>query len=402
MQFFIIYAVNNDGQKVIDGFEADNRADLYKVLTKNNYIPIKIYELPQKLNFLSSIFTPRVSIDQVIEMLDSLNTVLRAGISLNQGLKDLEEDADNPAVKKLITRLSNEVASGTKLSDACRPYEKYFTSTIINLMAIGEETGKMETTLRNGAEFLRKTQSLKKNTKKALFTPIISLTLIFAAVAAWMTFVVPGMVDFFKDMDTELPPLTVFLIDASAFTSENGASLFFGLVVFIILLRIIYTKNKKFRYKVIKILLRVPLFSSMIKYFNIAFITEYLYLSVNAGLTLYESLKILQGSIDNDVYREDIGKVIIALEKGTSFSAMTKKNPLYTNFVTRIMEIGETTGSMDEELKTVATIYYEKVDDLSTTIPKVVQPITMLIGGGAMATIMLGLMGPIYDLIATM
>ncbi len=402
MQFFIIYAVNNDGQKVIDGFEADNKADLYKVLNRNNYIPIKIYDLPEKLSFFSPIFSPRVNTDQVIEILDNLNTVLRAGIPLNQGLKDIEEDATDPQVKKLITRISGDVSAGTRLSVACKPYEKYFTPTIINLMSIGEETGNMERTLLNGANFLRKVQSLKKNTKKALFTPIISLVLIFAAVAAWMTFVVPGMVDFFKDMDTELPPLTVFLIDASAFLTENGLLVLFGLIAAVIVFNVVYVKNKKFRYKVLTFLLKVPIFKHMIKYFNIAFITEYLYLSLSAGMTLYESLIMLKSSVKNDIYQEDIGKIIVGLERGVAFSAMTKKNSLYTNFVTRITEIGETTGSMQEELKTISDIYYEKVDDLSTTIPKVVQPVTLLIGGGAMALIMLGLMGPIYDLIATM
>ena len=402
MQFYIIYALNETGHKVIDGFETEDRAALYKILDNNKYVPIKIYDMPSKLSFLSPIFTPSLSTDQVIEMLDDLNIVLRAGIPINQGLKDIEEDATNSNVKKLITRISNEVSAGTKLSNACRPFEKYFTKTIINLMAIGEETGKLPTTLANGADFLRKTQNLRKNTKKALFTPIISLVLILLAVAAWMSFVVPGMVDFFKDMDTELPPLTVFLIDASAFTTAYLGNIIIGIIIFVIGFRMAYQKIYKVRFKVLSLMLKVPLFSTMMKFFNIAFIAEYLHLSMDSGLTLYDSLILLEESIENDVYKEDVAFMIKELEKGISVSEMTRGNPLYTNFVTRVLEIGETTGSMDRELKTIASIYDGKVDDMSAVIPKIVQPITMLIGGGAMATIMLGLMGPIYDLIANM
>ena len=402
MHFYIIYGINESGQRVIDGFQCESREALYKVLNNNSYIPIKIYDTPQKLKFLSPIFTPSVTTEQVIEILDNLNIILKAGIPINQGLSDIEEDTANSNVKKLIRRISNEVSSGTRLSDACKPFEKFFTTTIINLMTIGEETGKLPTTLRNGADFLRKTQSLKKNTKKALFTPIISLILILLAVAAWMTFVVPGMVEFFKDMDTELPPLTIFLIEASSFINLYGIGIVSGVVVFILLFRFAYNNIYKFRFVVLKILLKMPLFSKLIKFFNIAFITEYLHLSLHSGLTLYSSLKLLESSIENDVYKEDIARVIVALEKGQSFSQNTKGNPLYTNFVTRVLEIGETTGALEHELEMIATTYYERVDDISTMIPKVVQPLTLLIGGGFMALIMLGLMGPIYDLIAKM
>ena len=100
MQFFIIYAVNKDGAKVIDGFHADNKAELFKLLKKNDYIAIKTYKLPVSLSFIAPIFMPKLTTDQVIEILESLHTVLRAGIPLTQGLHDIGDDSDNPQVKK--------------------------------------------------------------------------------------------------------------------------------------------------------------------------------------------------------------------------------------------------------------------------------------------------------------
>lgn len=402
MKFFIIYGINEVGQKIIDGFETENREQLYKILNNNNYIPLKIYETPQRLSFLKPVFTPSITTDQAIEVLDNLNVVLKAGIPINQGLRDIEEDTTNSNVKKVLRRISNEVNAGSRLSSATKPFEKHFTPTIINLMAIGEETGKLPLTLKNGADFLRKTESLKKNTKKALFTPIISIVLIILAIAAWMTFVVPGMVEFFKDMDTELPPLTLFLIDASAFVTTYGLSILVSVIIFFVIFRIFFKTSHRFRYRLMKFFLKIPVVSKLIKFFNIAFVMEYLHLSLHSGLTLYESLKLLRNAIANEVYQEDISNIIHTLEKGGEFSETTRGNPLYTNFVTRIVEIGETTGEMENELKSLADSYYERVDDMSALIPKIAQPAALLIGGGFMALIMLGLMGPIYDLIGNM
>jgi len=402
MNFFIIYGIDANGRKIIDGFESENNETLHKVLSANNYIPIRIYRIPKHFSFLSSLFTPSATKDDVIELLDNLNIILSSGIPISEGLKDLQEDTEKSNIKKIIKRIANEVNAGNKLSKASKPFQKVFTPTIVNLMAIGEETGKLTDTLKNGAEFLRATQKLRSNTKKALFTPVISLVLILLAVSAWMAFVVPSMVSFFEDMDTELPPLTVFLIESSAFITQYGLLLSAMVFIFIIAFNIAYKSIGQFRYFALKVLMRLPVLKKLIMFFNIAFITEYLRLGIHSGLTLYASLKLLENSIENDVYKADLSKAIRELEKGESFSSTTKNNKLYTSFVTRVLEIGETTGKLDKELNIISSVYYRKVDDLSALIPKVIQPLTLLIGGGFMALIMLGLMGPIYDLIATL
>ncbi|MEA3290063.1 MAG: type II secretion system F family protein [Campylobacterota bacterium] len=402
MAFFIVYIIDDEGKKLIEGFEANNKGELYQTLDQNNNIPLKIYPLHPKLMFLSKLFEPKVTTDQIIQMLDNLNIILKAGIPLAQGLHDIKEDAENAQEKKLLTKIANQVSSGTKFSTACEPYKKQFTQTIINLMAVGEETGQIETTLRSGADFLRKTQELKKNTKKALITPLFSIGFIFMAVVAWMLFVVPGMVGFFKDMDTELPALTKFLIAASEFFTEYIGMVIMGIIGTIIIFKTALEKSDKFRYAFLKLALKTPVFSKMMVFFNIAYIADYLKLSLSSGLTLYDALIMLQGSIENDLYKEDLEKIIKGLEQGVPLSAGVRSNPLYTNFVTRVVEIGETTGSLENELGTIAETYFTKVQDISDNIPKIVQPLTLMIGGGFMALIMTGLMGPIYDLIAQM
>ncbi|MEA3353535.1 MAG: type II secretion system F family protein [Campylobacterota bacterium] len=402
MAFFIVYIIDDEGKKVIDGLEASNQEELFKTLTQNKYVPLKVYPLHENLMFLSKLFEPKVSTDQVIQILDNLNIILKAGIPLAQGLHDIKEDAENAQEKKLITRIANQVSAGSKFSKACEPYSKQFTQTIINLMAVGEETGQIETTLRSGADFLRKTEQLKKNTKKALFTPLVSIALIFGALAAWMVFVVPGMVDFFKDMDSELPPVTVMIIAVSAFFTDYIGSILIGLIGTIFAFKTALGNSVIFRYKFLKAMLKMPIFSKMMVFFNIAYIADYLQLSLQSGLTLYDALIMLQGSIENDLYKEDLEKIIRGLEQGVPLSSGVRANPLYTNFVTRVIEIGETTGSLENELGTIAETYFLKVHEISENIPKVVQPITMMIGGGMMALIMTGLMGPIYDLIAQM
>ena len=399
MKSYIVYAIDPDGNKVVDLFKRENIEELHVILDRNSYTPLKIYTLPSYLSYLSVLFEARVKPEHIIEILDNMNLSLRAGIPLNDSLHDIAQDATNKELRKIVTRIANDVTGGEKLSTACEPYEKYFTKTIINLMKIGEETGNISTTLANGSEFLKKTQSLKSNIKKAMIHPLLSIGMMFLAVAAWMTMVVPGLVGFFEDMDVELPALTKFLIATSKFLENYLGTMVLAIIASIILFKYIYKRNGQFRRAILLFLFKLPIIADVLKLYNISYIAEYLQLSVASGVTLYESNILLTEVIENDLYKDSIVDAVAQLRTGRSFSQALSNNPLYTRFTIRLLSIGEETGSMERELETIATTYFKKVDDFSEAIPKIIQPLVLAIGGGMMATIMLGLMGPIYELI---
>ena len=151
-----------------------------------------------------------------------------------------------------------------------------------------------------------------------------------------------------------------------------------------------------------RIFLRVPIASVMIKSFNIAFISEYLRVGISSGLTLYEALQLVNQSLSNLIYKTEMNRSIDGLKSGLAFSETLTDMHLFSKFTVRMVKMGETNGVLERQLTILSDSYYQRVDDISNTIPKVIQPFVTLIAGGLMAVIMLGLMGPIYDLISNM
>ncbi|MCK5111236.1 MAG: type II secretion system F family protein [Arcobacteraceae bacterium] len=391
--------MNKDGKRFLDGYDVENQEELFTILKTIGSIPLKSFIVPPSLHFLSNMFNPHINSAEVIEILDGLHMTLKAGIPLSQGLSDIAQDSTNINIKRIATRILISVMSGNSLSKSCERYKEFFTPTIINLISIGEETGKIDITLSNGAQFLRKVQDLKRNLKQALIYPLLSIVLMFGAIIAWMTLVVPQLVGFFKDVDAQLPPLTVFLIDTSEFLTEYIGSIMIFIIAIIIAFKFSFDKLKNFRMIVLKFLLKIPVFSDIIKFYNISYIMDYLRLGLSSGITLYDSLIILEDSIENDIYKEAIKNSIESMEKGVQFSQTLKNNDLFTKFTLRVTEIGEFTGSMEEEFKILADLYYKKVNDMALMIPKIFQTGALLISGFLMGLIIIGIMGPIYDLI---
>ena len=402
MRVYFVYSISEMGIKTFDFIKAEDITKIFETLEKSNEIAIKVIELPEQLSFVASAFEPTLKQEEVIEILDNLAIGLKHGVRLNEAIQDVIEDTTNPNVKKILLKIDAQINAGETLSSAFSEYEKYFSQIVINLVKIGEETGELDEVLENSANFLKKIALLKQKIKKAMIYPSVAVGLMLVVIGAWMLLVVPQLVGFFKDMDMELPPLTQFLIVSSDFINEYIFHIIGVAISFIILIRLLYTQSKLFKLLMSKLFLRIPVASIMIKSFNIAFISEYLKVGISSGLTLYEALILVNQSLSNPIYKAEMIKSVDGLKSGLSFSETLKDAHLFTKFTVRMVKMGETNGVLERQLAILSDSYYKQVDDLSNTIPKVIQPMVTLVAGGLMAVIMIGLMGPIYDLISEM
>ena len=69
--------------------------------------------------------------------------------------------------------------------------------------------------------------------------------------------------------------------------------------------------------------------------------------------------------------------------------------------VTRMIQIGETSGTLDEQFAYLSDYYLKKLDDVSEKLGKMIEPIVISVIGLIFAFIIVGLLFPIYDLITT-
>ncbi len=397
---FFIRAVSLDGKQISEVVEFQDYNALIDNLERKELLPSSITPIPELVVPLIPKGGSKIKSDDVVELMENLHLVIKSGLPLYQGILDIAEDTENKRFKNMLEQIAFDVNSGKSLSEAFERYKNVVGVMILNLIRIGEETGELETTLKRGAEFLKRTTELKKKAKSALIYPSFAFVAITIAMLVWMIYVLPQMTELFTEMDVKLPALTLFMMGISGFLSNYIGYILLSLVLFVIIFRIAYKKSVKVRIFVDKVILKIPIIKQIVSGFNIAFITEYLRLALVSGVPLFGALETLKNNIRNELYKEALKDATLDVARGSQISTAFAKTKLFTPFMLRMMSVGETAGTLDSQLDIISKYYYERVDFFAQNIGKVIEPVVLFIVGGFMGFVMMGLMGPMYDLIS--
>lgn len=397
---FLVRSINYQGKSAYDIIEEESYNYLLEKLERQQLTPLSITKIP---NFLSPFILSgkgKISQEEVIELMENMHLVIKSGLPLHQGLLDLAEDSENKHFKNMLFRVADDIRMGRSLSKAFEPYKHIIGIVILNFIRIGEETGQLQGTLQRSSAFLSRVVALKKKAKSALIYPLFSFVAVIGAMLVWMIYVLPQMAELFKEMDTELPTLTLVIMDISDFLSKSIGSLLIGFIIFIVFFKLIHKKFHKVRWYTDHFILRTPIIKHVISSFNIAFISEYLRLALISGVPLLGALDTLKNNINNEIFKEALITASEEVTKGSQLSAALGKSKLFTPFMLRMMSVGESSGSLESQLGHIADYYNKKVDYYAENIGKFIEPLVLMIVGGFMALIMIGLMGPMYDLIS--
>ncbi len=397
---FIVSGLDTQGSKSSDFVESISYDALLQKLERDDVIPLNIIEIPAFISPLIPSGGTKISPNEVIEVMENLHLVIKSGLPLHQGIIDLAQDSENKRLKNMLFQIADDISRGKSLSLAFEPYKHVVGVMILNLIKIGEETGQLETTLKRGASFLRRTVSLKKKAKSALIYPSFAFSAVMGAMLVWMIYVLPQMTELFEQMNMDLPPLTIFIMDLSDFLSNYIGYLLGGIILFVILFKVAQKKYQVVRWHIDKYLLKTPVLKTVISSFNIAFISEYLRLAVVSGVPLYEALDTLNKNINNELYKKALQDATRDISKGSQLSSAFSQTKMFSTFTIRMMSVGEASGTLDSQLAIVSEHYYEKVDYFADNIGKIIEPVVLIFVGGFMILVIAGLMGPMYDLVS--
>ncbi|MBT5934267.1 type II secretion system F family protein [Sulfurimonas sp.] len=397
---FVVLNINKQGQKGISFLEATGYDNLLKMLERDMVLPLKILEIPAVISSAIPSTKTKVTPAEVIEMMENFQLVIKAGLPLRQGIVDLAEDSDNKKFKNMLFQIADDINRGKSLSVAFELYKDVVGVMILNLIKIGEETGQLELTLKRGASFLRRITALKKKAKSALIYPSFAFSAVMGAMFVWMIYVLPQMTELFEEMDVKLPPLTIFMMNLSDFLTNYIGYMIVGIVVLIAAFKVVHKKYRKVRWYTDKYLLKIPVMKNVILSFNTAFISEYIRLALVSGIPVFSALDTLNKNIENEIFKKALQDITNDIASGKQLSASFLKTKIFPSFVIRMLSIGESAGTLESQLDIVSAHYYEKVDFFAENIGKVIEPVVLIIVGGFMALVMVGLMGPMYDLIS--
>ncbi|WP_456324466.1 type II secretion system F family protein [Desulfonauticus submarinus] len=330
---------------------------------------------------------------------NNLGILIGGGVSVLKALEELEEDTQNNTLKLLIKFISIDIKSGSSLSEAMSKHPNFFSELILNMVKIGEETGRVDKMLKKCSIHIQNLHDIITNTKRALLYPVFVIFVVLGTLIFWFTFVIPKIVSLFKEMDIKLPLQTRILIFISHYIQKYWF-LFLSIVIISIILIIWLRKYSiKFKYKTDKIILNIPIIKTVIHTDLVARISEFLGILIEAGISINRTLKIITSAVYNEIYKEKLEITQYFIDKGLILSEALRHAETLHPFAIRMINVGEQTGKLEEQTQYVAKVYREKLKHLVNSLGKILEPAMMVFVGILFAVMIWGLLLPVYDLV---
>ena len=339
----------------------------------------------------------KVSNQDLVMFCFQMEQLSSAGVPLLECLNDLRENNTNPYFQKVLGAVSAEVEGGKMLSQALAEHPSVFSEVFVSLIDAGEQTGQLPTVFNNLFETIRWQDELMSQTKKLLAYPAFVAVVVLGAVAFLMTYLVPQMVSFLRNMGQELPLNTKILIALSnVFVNYWWIMISLPILIFIGLAAVIKS-NPVARYRFDMFKLNMPVTGPILHKIIMARFARYFALMYQTGIPILDAIKICEKIVGNRVVTDALRRVHAQINAGDSMSESFRNAGLFPPLVVRMIRVGESTGALDKSLLNISYFYDRDVKDSMEKMLKLIEPALTVLLGAILGFIMFSVLGPVYD-----
>jgi type IV pilus assembly protein PilC len=327
-----------------------------------------------------------------------LATMMKSGVPLLQTFEIVARGNANPRVSALIDNIRASIETGSPLNVAFRKYPQHFNELYCNLVEAGESAGILEGILDRLAMYLEKTEGIKSKIKSALMYPISVMLVAIGVVTVIMLFVIPSFKKVFSSFGAELPAPTLLVIAMSDFFTQYWWLVFGSMFGGIYLFMRSYRSSRAVRAAVDRLILRIPVFGSLVEKSIIARWTRTLSTMFAAGVPLVESLSSVGGAAGNVVFSDATEKIRTSVATGSGLTMSMSTTGVFPQMVLQMSAIGEESGTLDQMLSRAADFYEAEVDEMVAGLSSLLEPIIIVFLGTLIGGIVVAMYLPIFKL----
>lgn len=394
MPSFNYRAVDKLGHLAMGQMDALNEVDL-EIRLEHMGLDLITFRTAKKSTSLFN--RNKVSNQDLVMFCFQLEQLSSAGVPLLECLTDLRESNTNPYFQKVLGAVSAEVEGGKMLSQALAEHPTVFSEVFVSLIDAGEQTGQLPVVFNNLFNTIRWQDELMSQTKKLLAYPAFVAVVVLGAVAFLMSYLVPQMVSFLRNMGQELPWNTKLLIAMSnAFV--NYWWLVIGVPILVVIGMAAFVKSSPlahYRFDLLK--LNMPVTGPILHKIIMARFARYFALMYQTGIPILDAIKICENIVGNRVIAAALARAHAQINAGDSMSESFRNAGLFPPLVVRMIRVGENTGALDKSLLNISYFYDRDVNDSMQKMLKMIEPALTVLLGGILAFIMFSVLGPVYD-----
>lgn len=397
------YKGRNRLNEMVSGEKAAaNQDELRALLRREQIVMTQASEKGREISIPKLGAKKKVGAKELAVFTRQFSVMIDAGLPLVQCLDILAQQQQNPFFKDVLFQVRQQVEEGSTLSDALSKHPKVFDALFTHMVEAGETGGVLDLILQRLATLIEKVVKLKRSIVSASIYPAAVIFVAIAAVAIIMVVVIPQFEQIFLGLlgpGEGLPLPTQIVMTLSRFLAGWGG---LGLLVALIATAVgttYYYKTPNGRWVIDSLLLKTPIFGSILRKVAVARFARILSTLLSSGVPILQSLEITAKTAGNVVIEDAILKVRAGVERGESFVEPLKATDVFPHMVGQMVGVGEQTGALDAMLGKIADFYEDEVDSAIADLLALIEPVLIAFLGVTIGSIVISMYLPLFSLI---
>lgn len=402
-QAYRYLARNKEGVLVKDYFSAYSKYDVYSYLVDQGMTVYNI-ETNSMINFFrkeAPVGSVKMKTKDLIFWLTQLSTYIKAGIPLADAVKILAQQDKRKKYKPIYDSLIYELTMGESFSDALGKQGAAFPQLLVNMIKSAEMIGKIEDTLDEMADYYQDIEDTKKAVISAITYPSIVLLFAITVITFMLVYIIPKFKDVFVSMGAEIPAITQFALNLSAFLTNNYIYIISAIIIFIVVFIFSYKKIKSFKVLIQKINMRLPVIGKLIIAKEMSMFARTFATLTKNSVMLTDCMEILSKITSNEIYKDIMNRTMDNLIKGDKMSETFKDNWAIPDLAFYMILTGENTGELGNMLEKVGEYYLKEEKNLVGQIKTFIEPAMILFLAVAVGFIVISVLVPMFGMYQT-
>lgn len=391
-------AYDKNGKQVKGYFDAFRKVDVESFLVSQGYkiIDIKEKSISKMGNFL--MFSNEMKYKDLVFFLTQLSTYIKSGIPLTDSLVMIENQTKDKKRKDLYKRIIYELNTGANFSEALSRQGNVFPKLLINMLKTSELTGNLTESLDDMASYYKTADSNRKQVISALTYPSVVLVVSIAVLTFLLIYIIPKFESIFNQLGSELPVITLFLLNMSAFLQDNIIKLVLGIVAVIIIVIMLYKHVKKFRYYIQWIAMHIPIIRDVLIDNEVVMFTKTFSSLIRHDVFITDSIEMLGNVTNNEIFKDIIKEAVTNLSTGEGLALAFENKWAFPRIAYEMLVTGEKTGRLGPMMENVANYYEEEQKNLVQRLKSLIEPVMIILLAFIVGVILLAIFIPMFSI----
>ncbi len=331
---------------------------------------------------------------------EQIALVLGAGISVYEGVCILQEEATTPAEEALYQGIAAAMDEAQGFAQALAQ-SGAFPAYMVQMLTIGEASGRLDTVLSQLARYYRREQSIKEAVRYAVSYPMVMVAMMGIVIVVLLAKVLPIFNEVFLDLGSELTGFSKNVMNLGLAFS-GALPLVAGALALVVLgaWLLLHTHTGR---QVLQKLQQTDPFTKKLSYsIAVSRFAAGMSLMLASGLDTEESIALVAALVEHPAVSQKIEAIKQEIQQGKPFAEAMATHAIFAKTYHRMLTIGERTGNIDEVMENISQRYETEIETTLAGVIAMIEPSLVALLSVVVGAILLAVMLPLMSILSVM